>query len=251
MGPTWIAPRQGFTLIELLVVIAIIAILAAMLFPVLTRARESARKAACLSNLKQIGIAVALYLQDHDGVYPSQQRDGEPVNLPGGPVIYKNVQQNYMDALYPYLRSPQVFICPSDTPNPYSRDWLRGWVNGYHFNGTFLSNPPGCRPGECSGIPRICRGGARMHPDHARERLRLPVRPGVAATLRCDGRRSRGFTGPRIYGKDNCIDSGASAVHGEGLNLLMADTHARWFPFHRTAAMNHLPDGSPQESPCF
>ncbi len=61
---------HGFTLIELLVVIAIIAILAAILFPVFARARENARKAACQSNLKQIGNALMMYVQDYDETLP-------------------------------------------------------------------------------------------------------------------------------------------------------------------------------------
>src|SRR6266511_5057775 len=63
--------QKGFTLIELLVVIAVIAILAALLFPVFAQAREKARQAACFSNLKQIGLALNLYLQDYDEHLPS------------------------------------------------------------------------------------------------------------------------------------------------------------------------------------
>jgi prepilin-type N-terminal cleavage/methylation domain-containing protein len=70
---TWRAPK-GFTLIELLVVIAIIAILAAILFPVFAQARDKARAASCLSNNKQIGLAVAMYLQDYDNTYPRSAR---------------------------------------------------------------------------------------------------------------------------------------------------------------------------------
>jgi prepilin-type N-terminal cleavage/methylation domain-containing protein len=62
--------RRGFTLIELLVVIAIIAILAAILFPVFSKAREKARQASCLSNQKQIGLAMMMYIEDYDETYP-------------------------------------------------------------------------------------------------------------------------------------------------------------------------------------
>ena len=61
-----VTPHQGFTLIELLVVIAIIAILAAILFPVFAQAREKARAIACMSNMKQIGLAIQMYIQDND-----------------------------------------------------------------------------------------------------------------------------------------------------------------------------------------
>ncbi|RYG46377.1 prepilin-type N-terminal cleavage/methylation domain-containing protein, partial [bacterium] len=67
--------KRGFTLIELLVVIAIIAVLAAILFPVFAQAKEAAKKTACLSNLKQMGTAFALYLNDSEGVYPSCDND--------------------------------------------------------------------------------------------------------------------------------------------------------------------------------
>ena len=62
--------KRGFTLIELLVVIAIIAVLAAMLFPVFARVRENARKSACMSNLKQLGLGFMQYVSDSDGHFP-------------------------------------------------------------------------------------------------------------------------------------------------------------------------------------
>jgi len=74
--------RRAFTLIELLVVIAILSILAAILFPVFSQAREKARQAACSSNLRQIGLALGMYTQDYDGVLPDR-RDLK-ASLPGG-----------------------------------------------------------------------------------------------------------------------------------------------------------------------
>ena len=75
--------RKGFTLIELLVVIAIITILAAILFPVFARARANARRTAGLSNLKQIGLAVAQYLQDNDGRFPPHVTERQGVEFFG------------------------------------------------------------------------------------------------------------------------------------------------------------------------
>ena len=72
--------RQGFTLIELLVVIAIIGILAAMVFPVFARARESARKAVCLSNVKNIALAIQMYLGDNNDVLPPSEKNAEIVH---------------------------------------------------------------------------------------------------------------------------------------------------------------------------
>jgi prepilin-type N-terminal cleavage/methylation domain-containing protein/prepilin-type processing-associated H-X9-DG protein len=79
--------RVGFTLIELLVVIAIIAILAALLFPVFSQARAKARQVSCLSNLKQHGLAMNMYLQDYDETYPFLFNDSQygGINCQGGP----------------------------------------------------------------------------------------------------------------------------------------------------------------------
>ena len=99
--------RTGFTLIELLVVIAIIAILAAILFPVFARAREKARQASCLSNQKQLGLALMMYTTDYDESYPFSYYY---VNGSGGAGGY--YQWSYF--CNSYIKNWNIFVCPSD-----------------------------------------------------------------------------------------------------------------------------------------
>jgi len=130
--------KAGFTLIELLVVIAIIAILAAILFPVFARARENAKRTGCLSNMKQIGTGIMMYVQDYDDTYPMtawknadnpkpplSARDIQNASLPYqrfDSSIDGGATQNWttwMDYTYPYVKSLQVYQCPS-RPLPWT-----------------------------------------------------------------------------------------------------------------------------------
>jgi prepilin-type N-terminal cleavage/methylation domain-containing protein/prepilin-type processing-associated H-X9-DG protein len=98
------AKRRGFTLIELLVVIAIIAILAAILFPVFSRAREQARKAACTSNMKQMGLALRMYMTDWDETAPP---------LPCGCWWEPGKPNCFFVSLQPYIKNWDIYTCPS------------------------------------------------------------------------------------------------------------------------------------------
>ncbi len=101
--------RKGFTLIELLVVIAIIAILAAILFPVFARAREKARQTSCLSNVKELGLGMLMYVEDYDGMFPRTSYSESKIDPPG---IF------WASSILPYVKNYQVYVCPSDLRSP-------------------------------------------------------------------------------------------------------------------------------------
>lgn len=130
--------RGGFTLIELLVVIAIIAILAALLFPVFARARESARRTACMSNVRQIGLSLAMYVQDNDETTPSVSHD-----------LQANTIYDSWNATMPYVKNKDLFFCPNRTERGCaSSQGLNGDPNerciGYGYNwGPMQSFIPG------------------------------------------------------------------------------------------------------------
>jgi len=96
--------RSGFTLIELLVVIAIIAILAAILFPVFAQAREKARQTSCLSNMKQLALALLMYTQDYYEKFPTT-----------GVYDFNGNDRYWAPRITPYVKNLQVFRCPSDS----------------------------------------------------------------------------------------------------------------------------------------
>jgi len=121
--------KEGFTLIELLVVIAIIAILAAILFPVFSRAREQARKANCMSNMKQIAQAWLMYMQDWDGTVPAR------TCLPGAPGGFQMIDHyDWPVEIYPYVKNAKLYLCPS-------AEWVSQWVQGWDAQYDGLYSP--------------------------------------------------------------------------------------------------------------
>lgn len=135
--------KKAFTLIELLVVIAIIAILAAILFPVFAQAKDAAKKSACLSNMKQMGVAFALYLSDSNGVYPSCDNDkakisGKPPE-PETPEQDGEPERDWTITTQPYIRNFDILRCGSDgslkARNPKEPDLLREYRTSYTING--------------------------------------------------------------------------------------------------------------------
>jgi prepilin-type N-terminal cleavage/methylation domain-containing protein len=116
--------QRGFTLIELLVVIAIIAILAAILFPVFAQAREKARQASCLSNMKQIGLALQAYATDYEGTMPPSELSQTPTGM-GDPRI------SWPTLIYPYVKNESVFVCPSGENTLTHQELAPGFSRDY------------------------------------------------------------------------------------------------------------------------
>jgi prepilin-type N-terminal cleavage/methylation domain-containing protein/prepilin-type processing-associated H-X9-DG protein len=145
--------ERAFTLTELLVVIAIISILAAILFPVFARARENARRASCMSNLKQIGLGMMMYVQDYDGKYFARyyytggSYPGEAVGSLVGTWEPPSTSTS-SDATWflgPYTKSRQIFVCPSfdgftsTLPYGYAYNLIAGDPHYYTTIGDVLS----------------------------------------------------------------------------------------------------------------
>lgn len=227
--------KRGFTLIELLVVIAIIAILAAILFPVFAQAREKARQASCLSNLKQIALGANMYGQDYDEFLPGSC----------GPRIswgaqYKSLACGH-EQIYPYVKNSQIFRCPdgaqalsgscgtnNDLDFTYWPAGLdRPLMNSYGIN-VFMRGrglPQIRRPsdliywvdGPASGMPDTCLancgGWWAMH---------------VGYVTPCGTNTTSYYT----YNDYSC----PGRPHNNGSNIVFADGHCKWMGYSKFAA---------------
>ncbi len=197
--------RHGFTLIELLVVIAIIAILAAILFPVFARAREKARSASCQSNLRQLGIAVGMYLDDYDGRYPWD-------DLTQGTQEGVDPTWTWRLMVYPYVNNVQVYVCPSAPElsgfNAVWPDFNR--TAGYAINHVHWDNDLG--------------NGAEPPPGRSNTEVRFPARTVLLTDF--TGEYVISHFGTQQHGFVRA-DEGASR-HNGGCNYAYCDGHVKW-----------------------
>jgi prepilin-type N-terminal cleavage/methylation domain-containing protein/prepilin-type processing-associated H-X9-DG protein len=199
---------RGFTLIELLVVIAIIAILAAILFPVFARAREKARQTSCLSNLKQIGLSLQMYVQDYDERAPMiwYGTDSSRDNA--------NVGFNFRELLHPYIKNEQVWRCPSRPPS----------FRTCHYTGY------GWGRGTNSWLGKLANGSYGYN---------MALDKGMTAQLE-DASNTIAFT------EMDCLMAAPRMVpylgpynhseepHNDGFNSAFCDGHAKWMKEHKT-----------------
>jgi prepilin-type N-terminal cleavage/methylation domain-containing protein/prepilin-type processing-associated H-X9-DG protein len=207
--------RRGFTLIELLVVIAIIAILAAILFPVFAKAREKARQASCLSNIKQIGLSVEMYKTDYDQMFPFARNQ-----VPSG------YWYNYF--LEPYIKNKQCTICPSSA----------NWTVGYSFNIQF-----GYFPGD--QITPSRKGTAIMYDGVSEAVVKNPAETIVITEATLPYWYLRYYSTPYTDGSAQSAmhaffpqtteaanaanyNHQEAGIHNGGVNNAFADGHAKW-----------------------
>lgn len=208
--------NRGFTLIELLTVIAIIAILASILIPVVGQVRESARRAACKSNLRQLGMGLILYANEHD--------DRLPVMQPSPPWSW-DINRDILEVLTDGGRDRDIVYCPSGTPNDADIYWN---YPSFYAVTTYVLMVPGAGRVHPRWVNRTLYPepykfqGEEIHPEPSQREL-------AADAVISVGRNFSDVTagGSPVSDRTNHLDGAYPA----GGNILFLDGHVEWRDF--------------------
>ncbi len=234
--------NRAFTLIELLVVIAIIAILAAILFPVFARAKESAKVSSCVSNQKQIGLALIMYAGDNEGkvMNRSSNNAGDPANDFGWGDWTPNIAdfRSWWDWTQPYMKNKNIGKCPSyggAWPMAFEPDG-RPVVAGRYTGTTYMANS-GIMSNEWWSV---------------QGRLALVASPSSLIMVAESVNRDVSFTGwaclwsLSLYGQNHSVQTYGDGLLKARVSVVAVDGHALTVPFDSGADPGGLPNyGSP------
>ena len=223
--------KRGFTLIELLVVIAIIAILAAILFPVFAKAREAARKTSCSSNLKQLALGAAMYVQDNDETFPqggivcnAASADGTAGCLYGA-LVGGGARRSYGDTwqgggtavIQPYIKNQGIAFCPNNSINNYGEGylWNSQWIGAiaritYPAQKVMVMEADSFHDGDANNV-RYCCGTPSWNPPNW---FIVAFIDGHVKTVRLD----RGCGNPGIYSGNLAMCNGWQSCSGGPFN---------------------------------
>jgi len=230
--------KLGFTLIELLVVIAIIAILAAILFPVFAQAREKARQAACQSNLKQMGNALLMYVQDYDEKYPGANpgasgTDGGCANYParsdwGGWIG---------NSMLPYTKNTAIYTCPDATTFP-AASTVNGGLSGWNVGNTCSAAIPYVWTSYDFNYVAL-QGTALAQVNQPAQQMEMwdsygnawgdcGYATGCGLWAQREECAWAAFKGTLKSGQSCSVPGSDPAWHNDGINTLFADGHVKW-----------------------
>ncbi len=203
----------GFTLIELLVVIAIIALLAAILFPVFSRARENARRSSCQSNLKQIGIGVMQYVQDYDDYFPTLHNDTGAGSFAGNGNLDTG-EEAWATLIQPYIKNTSVYQCPSEKTDGSSTPTSTSYTD-LSYNSFFAIT---------NGAIDVKHMAEMTAPTQTVMIFESPT-----GNARANGNGKGSNTTCKLAILPGTATTGAAQRHLQGSNYIFADGHVKWY----------------------